>query len=130
MYQHKSGRMVKFICEGCSISLLSDRTFLESMLLSTCKILQMTPLSGPFYGEVSGEGSDDGISLVIIIKESHIAAHAWHKCKAIRIVVDSCKDFECEEIIKYFFEYLKPSNILIYQEDLTHNLKSGEYYFN
>ena len=127
MDQYRQGKMVKLVCEGCR---LGDKGQLESMILSTCKLLGMTYLSGPFYGDVTGEGDNDGTSAILIIKESHIALHSWPKRNALRVVVDSCKDFSLFELVSFFFEYLKPRNIIIYEEKISDCIEAEDFYFN
>lgn len=129
MKQYKAGKMVKFICENCqAVGIGTTETF-TSMSWSICKLLGMNYLAGPFDARVVDGGDNDGVSVVMMIKESHIAIHAWHQHRAVRVVIDSCKDFEYEDIMKFFFIYLQPSNILVLEEEKWLNFESDHFYF-
>lgn len=112
MPQYNAGDTVKFICEGCSFDLHSP-TEISVLSQRIAHEIGMTPLAGPFMGEVVGEGDNDGVSVVLIIKESHIAIHAYPFYKAVRIVVDSCKSFDIYHLEKFFWKHLRPSKIHI-----------------
>jgi S-adenosylmethionine/arginine decarboxylase-like enzyme len=84
------GRTARIILRGCSAG-LSDVGFNELMIRMLCDHLGMTPIGQPFTQEIP-----PGISTGLIIAESHLFIHTWPESCSVRVVIDSCADFDHE----------------------------------
>lgn len=61
---------------------------LDLYLRTLARRIGMTPLADPVIYRVA-----DGVTGVIVVEESHIAAHTCPDTLKIRVCVDSCKNF-------------------------------------
>jgi S-adenosylmethionine decarboxylase len=93
--QYRAGMVMGVLSEQISEQvMLESCAWVEAILTRLCEVLAMTPLR---FAEaaVCNEGEDkDGISAVLILKESHIAMHTWPQKRAFRLLIDSCKDYD------------------------------------
>jgi S-adenosylmethionine/arginine decarboxylase-like enzyme len=114
--QYLQGKAVKIICENCDQVKIDDEPFVQMLVCEICRVINMTPLAGPFSAKVikpEGNRSLDGVSAVLLIEESHIAAHCWTLDQAVRIVIDSCADFDIDNVTNYLGNVLRTSTIKV-----------------
>jgi S-adenosylmethionine/arginine decarboxylase-like enzyme len=115
----EAGKQIKIICSDCLIWNLNNWYNVNKLLVEMCSSIEMMPLGGPYTAEVKeddGNGINDGISGVLIIKTSHISLHCWNYWKAARITVDSCEDFDEQNLIDLLVDRLLPANMRIAHE--------------
>ena len=84
---------------GCPENRLNDRELIETTLLKIAKDLGMIALSAPHVLKAPGNNKRDpgGYSGFIVIAESHISLHTFHKRGFISADVYSCKDFDVKK---------------------------------
>lgn len=100
--QYKAGFAMQCIAEGCNEALLDSEQVCLMFLYTLCARIKMTPLETVVKRlETTVNPQDNGISAVLIIAESHIAVHVWPYYKAVRVVVDSCKDYVKKEVMDF-----------------------------
>lgn len=117
--QYKNGFMTKIIASGCKKWPLTDEASVENLLHHIVRAINMTPLSGPHTSQIKdvlGNEVCDGISSVMIIMESTCAIHTWPFYRAVRVVVDSCRDYDIGKIVGLLQDVLSPSQVLIADE--------------
>ena len=88
----KTARIVLHRCEVLENGGLSDAGFNELMLLKLCNHLGMTQIGLPFTQSIP-----PGLSTGLIIAESHLFIHTWPERASVRVVIDSCVDFDHNE---------------------------------
>jgi len=70
---------------GCPPTLLNDPDAVSSVLDRVTKVVQMTFLRG-----VRHRFSPQGVSVVYLLAESHIAVHTWPECGMVDIEIVTC----------------------------------------
>lgn len=92
---------------GCSnIRALKEREVLEKIVRNATRIGNMTLL------DIKSWKIGEGLSVVAIILESHIAVHTWPEFSYATVDVYSCgAHTNPEEAFNYIVEMLKPSKI-------------------
>jgi S-adenosylmethionine/arginine decarboxylase-like enzyme len=116
---YEQGFMTKILAEDCQNWMLDSIPQVESLLRHVCGVIDMEPLAGPFSSEVKdifNRVQDDGISSVLMITTSHLAAHCWSQDKSVRLVIDSCKPYSVALIISLLNDVLKPKSIRVAKE--------------
>jgi S-adenosylmethionine/arginine decarboxylase-like enzyme len=73
---------------------------LDLYLRTLCARIKMTPLRDPVICKV-----EDGVTGVLIIEESHIAAHTCPTTCKIRVCLDSCRDFSPSKVAAWSTAY-------------------------
>lgn len=108
--QYKAGRVASVVASGCCFNLTNwPQICWHEILSALCERIGMTEIG---FAEVEvnyGPIKDQGPSCVLILKESHISIHAWPFYSAVRITVDSCKEYEVSAIMDFVAEKLKPN---------------------
>jgi hypothetical protein len=96
------GKTVKILAWGCKYpETLKSMLFCENLLLGLCIELGFTNWLGPFSGLLTHplDPSKSGASAVLMIQESHLAIHTWPEEAAVRVVIDSCVDFDADKAV-------------------------------
>lgn len=81
------GKTVRIILRGCD-DRLADQFFNERVLTGLCRYIGMTQIGMPFTQVIP-----PGLSSGLIIAESHLFIHTWPESSSVRVVIDSCVDF-------------------------------------
>lgn len=103
---------VKHLCaklEKCRVerSLLSDKSFAFNVLDEVVKKLGMTYVDKLYY-----EFEPEGLSVIYLIKESHIAIHTWPEYSLIDVEIATCKDdSNLEEGLKIIIDAYKSEKV-------------------
>lgn len=95
--------------ENCRVErdLLSDKSFAFKILDEVVRRLGMT-----FVGKVYHEFEPEGLSVIYLIKESHIAIHTWPEYSLIDVEIATCKDdANVEEGLRILAEAYKASKV-------------------
>lgn len=107
-----SGRVVIISAEVSDVSSLTDFTVINDFFYQLVSELNMEMLLPPMSVMVNPEASnigldtdDGGMSVQCMISTSHIAIHTWPLQNRFRLVVDSCKDFKAETVLKLATEW-------------------------
>jgi S-adenosylmethionine/arginine decarboxylase-like enzyme len=95
----KTARIVLHQCETLENGGLSDRDFNELILLQLCDHLRMTQIGLPFTQAIP-----PGLSTGLVIAESHLFIHTWPEDASVRVVIDSCVDFDHNETADWLKE--------------------------
>jgi S-adenosylmethionine/arginine decarboxylase-like enzyme len=85
------GKTVRIVLRGCGETAaggLSDQGFVEWSAIELCRVLGMTAI-----GDTVTRVIAPGLSTVLVIAESHIAIHTWPESSSVRVIIDSCVDF-------------------------------------
>lgn len=78
---------------------LDNETHMAGLLRSVVASLRMTILGGPYvHRESSGDPDRDGVSGVILLCESHAAAHGYPARSALFVDVFSCRPFDISAV--------------------------------
>lgn len=85
----KTARIVLYRCDTVAHGGLSDHGFIEWALAGLCSRLGMTAI-----GDLVTRAIPPGLSCVLVIAESHLAIHTWPESSSVRVVIDSCVDFD------------------------------------
>ena len=73
--------------EGCKRDLLNDKKALSELCKITAKAIDMTIID-----ETSYKFNPHGVSVVLLLKESHIALHSWPEFGLLDVEIVSCKE--------------------------------------
>lgn len=106
--------------ENCRVerNLLSDKFFTFKVLDKVVERLGMNFIDKVYY-----EFQPEGLSVIYLIKESHIAIHTWPEFNLVDVEISTCKDdsdveeglrilaeaYKAEKIEKDYWEYNLPS---------------------
>ncbi|MEM5815235.1 MAG: adenosylmethionine decarboxylase [Candidatus Aenigmatarchaeota archaeon] len=102
--------------ENCRIdrSLLSDKSLAFKILDKVIKKLKMSLIERIYY-----KFEPEGLSVIYLIKESHVAIHTWPEFSLVDVEIVTCKDdanveeglkilidaYKAEKIEKSYWEY-------------------------
>jgi len=91
---------------------LSNKKFIESLLLDLVKITGMKAITEPsvFYYE-NKEKEESGITGFVIISDSHISIHTYPFKKSLYLDLFSCRNFDSKEIINCIKEIFEPERL-------------------
>ena len=95
------------LCEIENLGLLASEEDIGALLHALILGLEMTKLAGPIYGSVEDSEDENGISGIVLIKESHIAIHTYEERKTLFLDIFSCKAFEEKTVISILATHLK-----------------------
>jgi S-adenosylmethionine decarboxylase len=79
--KHLSARL-----EGCRRDLLNDEKALSGILKNVAKEISMTIIEN-----ASHKFNPEGVSVFLLLKESHIAVHSWPELGLLDVEIVSCK---------------------------------------
>ena len=82
------GKTIRIILRDC-VTNLSDVETADWTIRSLCRFLNMTQIGEPF-----AQAIPPGLSCGLIIAESHLFIHTWPESSSVRVVIDSCVDFD------------------------------------
>ena len=105
MHEVDGGKTVRIVLRDCNTvhdGALTDTGFNEWVLKCLCDLLGMTPIGSAFSQPIP-----PGLSCGLVIAESHIFIHSWPESSSVRIVIDSCVDFDHDaaaEWLKQIYE--------------------------
>lgn len=113
MAQFNAGKTLKLICWGCDRKLIDDEAWMKGFLLHMADFIGMTKIHDPISMRLDCQSEPDkeGISVIMMIAESHIACHCWRDDSAARFIIDSCKDFDVGPVVDKITEIFKPSHV-------------------
>lgn len=82
---------------GCDLAILEDKVKIRHALLNCAQIANSTVVTETFHNY-----SPQGITGVVVIKESHISIHTWPEYNAAVVDFFSCNmNCDFEEVAKY-----------------------------
>ncbi|MCP4599188.1 MAG: hypothetical protein GY847_01400 [Proteobacteria bacterium] len=114
IYPFDNGRTIKALCYGCEDgSMLRSPEWIEGLAWALCNAIQMTGITAESVQFWKNDGTPSGVSAVLFIEESHIAIHTWPESASLRVVVDSCKEFDPRLIKNFLNEMLDPFAIFV-----------------
>lgn len=109
--QFEAGATMSRIAIDCKNGDIADRRWWVRFVRDLCDRIGMTPIAHSDIELIEGPLEEQGVSVVLILKESHIAVHSWTFHKAVRLTVDSCKDFDPRDVEGFIRERLNPKFI-------------------
>ncbi len=110
--KHLAARM-----EGCERSLLSDESFISSVLEKVVDALEMHLLKKLSYKFEEG----GGVSALFLIAESHVALHSWPEYGFCDVEIVTCKaDADVEKGLEILVKEFKPKNVVKEKWEYTH----------
>ncbi|MEM2136795.1 MAG: adenosylmethionine decarboxylase [Candidatus Methanomethylicia archaeon] len=99
----------------CKQELLTDEKFLRDICIEAAKLSNMTiwdVKSWKFGGEKGG------VSVIVLVVESHIAIHTWTEYSYATLDVYTCGDkSDPEKAFDYIVEKIKPKHVKKYYAD-------------
>lgn len=110
------GRHLLADFEGVDAALLIDAGGLESTLRRAASAAGATPIFGKFHQ--FGEGQ--GITGVLLLKESHISIHTWPEFEFAAVDVFMCGASRPELAIELLKAALKPAQVRLKEEPRGH----------
>lgn len=116
------GSLLIYDAYGCDPTKLNSKKLCESVLLSLAKISKLNKIIDPVVveatsNEVMGGKDPGGYSGFLIIQESHISIHTFHKRGYVTIDLYSCGEFEKQEAIDYLNKVFEPEDVDIIKLD-------------
>lgn len=98
---------------GCPLEVLSNMELIYSTFNKLARDLGMLKLSEPVVVKAPGNQKKDpgGYSGSLIIAESHISIHTFHKRGFVSVDVYSCKDFNVDKAILDLKEIFKVKKV-------------------
>lgn len=89
---------------NCKRDLLFDEKFVRDSALKAIKIAKMKKIGEAcvVFSPKKKDAWGKGISLVILIAESHLSIHTLVEHNSVAIDLFSCKKFDKRKIIKFF----------------------------
>jgi S-adenosylmethionine/arginine decarboxylase-like enzyme len=92
-----------------NIRKIDSEAFSKASLNDFTTLIRMEPLGEPYSVKVEldkskvslTESDDGGVTAVRFITTSCITSHSWPLQKILRVVFDSCKDFDIAPVISY-----------------------------
>lgn len=90
------GKTCRIILRGVPLGCLESWSHNEWVVTALCSHLGMTRICNPIICAIP-----PGLSCGIVIAESHIFVHTWPEENAVRIVIDSCKDFDLPSAVRF-----------------------------
>src|SRR5574343_739577 len=111
-YRYQNGNTMRIYGDSCGI-LPDEEAYYADFLYALTDAIDMQQLTDPVVATyVNFEDEfDNGISATTMITTSHLSIHSWLNLGGVRIVVDSCKDFDSETIIEMVRNWFRPKFI-------------------
>ena len=99
--------LIDIICDNYDI--LNSLEKLEELSDKLIKICKLTKLS-----ELKHKFKPHGITLIVLLSESHLSMHTWPENKSICIDIFSCSDnLDVKKIEEILSQYFVINNIII-----------------
>jgi S-adenosylmethionine/arginine decarboxylase-like enzyme len=87
-HQVDGGKTARIIIRGCHGETLGSMQHAKWVMKTLCHYLGMKQI-----GEIVTRSIPPGMSVGMVIAESHMFLHTWPESDSVRIVIDSCVDF-------------------------------------
>ncbi|MCS7138261.1 MAG: adenosylmethionine decarboxylase [Candidatus Caldarchaeum sp.] len=100
---------------GCPSQLLADEKYLRRTVLEAVKVSKMNLVSirSWKFGGVKG-----GVSVIALVKESHVALHTWNQYKYATVDIYTCGDqSNPEQAFDLIVEKLSPERFVRHVAD-------------
>jgi len=111
--QYQDGQVLGIVMGDCQNSRSFDNiAWAEGFVYTVCQRIGMTALRSQVAVVDDADLTKNGVSCVLIMKESHIAVHTWPYYHALRIEISSCKDFDTEGIIMWLQSHFAPKEMV------------------
>ncbi|MEM2237110.1 MAG: adenosylmethionine decarboxylase [Candidatus Caldarchaeum sp.] len=95
---------------GCPENLLKDQKFLRQTVLDAVNISKMTLVSIRSW---KFGGEKGGVSVIALVKESHIAIHTWHQYRYATVDIYTCgEESEPEKAFEAVVQRLRPERFV------------------
>ena len=78
--------------------LLSNRAAVEVCVREVAALAGMTILGIMSYDLANAHGQEPGVSVVVLLAESHIAIHTWPEEGVVTADIYSCRPFDTERV--------------------------------
>lgn len=110
-----AGRLIALnvIVEDHDTDRLIDQDVVEEFMTNLCDDISMEPLRQVVFDSVGADAElvglpdadDGGLTAILPISTSHLAYHSWPLQNRFRLVVDSCRDFDIEDVLACVHAY-------------------------
>ena len=96
--QSFTSRRFHFVVDAfdCDVKLLSDKKFLNNLVIKIAKLLDMKILEGPVV--ISGIPENPGVTAFAVIDFSHISIHTFTNSREFCLDIFSCKTFDYKKL--------------------------------
>lgn len=99
------GKLITADLEGCDRSFLNDLRKMKPLMLRAAKVAGAKVVSVDAH-----RFKPYGLSVTVIISESHIAIHSWPEHGAAAVDIFTCGDLKTREATEYVASQLKAEN--------------------
>ena len=100
---------------NCPVELISDQKFLRQLVLKAVETANMNLVSLRSW---KFGGEKGGVSVIALIKESHIAVHTWREYNYATVDIYTCgKESKPELAFELIVGSLKPERVVRYFAD-------------
>jgi S-adenosylmethionine decarboxylase len=100
---------------NCPVELISDQKFLRQLVLKAVEAAKMNLVSLRSW---KFGGEKGGVSVIALIKESHIAVHTWREYKYATVDIYTCGEESKPELaFEIIVDSLKPESVVRYFAD-------------
>ncbi len=95
---------------GCDPDLLDDEKFITRLLLDASKKTQVTVVD-----YVTRKFEPQGVSVVVIISESHITIHTWPELSYAALDFYTCGEQDPEDAVREIAQSLKTQDLILFR---------------
>ena len=118
-YSPYNGLTIGIIAEVEDFNLFTDDKKCFTLLRDMCTSFGLNVVN--FATHVfpqTQEQTCSGISMVLLLAESHISIHTWPEKKTFRLILDSCVNIEHNEVLLYVLNVFcnNPQNVHFWVE--------------
>ncbi len=100
---------------GCPESLLKDQKYLRQAVLDAVNVSKMTLVSLRSW---KFGGRKGGVSVIALIKESHVALHTWNRYRYATVDIYTCGEESMpEKGFELIVQRLRPERFVKYTAD-------------
>jgi S-adenosylmethionine decarboxylase len=100
---------------NCPVELISDQKFLRQLVLKAVEAAKMNLVSLRSW---KFGGEKGGVSVIALIKESHIAVHTWREYNYATVDIYTCGEESKPELaFELIVDCLKPERVVRYFAD-------------
>jgi S-adenosylmethionine decarboxylase len=100
---------------NCPVELISNQKFLRQLVLKAVEAAKMNLVSLRSW---KFGGEKGGVSVIALIKESHIAVHTWREYKYATVDIYTCGEESKPELaFELIVDSLKPERVVRYFAD-------------